>query len=95
MKLTKKEKIITAISILWEWICLIVVLSSSGCFFYISRKYTLFGYTDEYLIEGKSVAFLVFSLPVLLYWLGVWIFGFGYITKSALYLVLLFKKPKS
>lgn len=75
MKLTKKEKIIVAVSILWELFCFNIILSSSGCFFFISREYTLFGYADEYLIEGKSVAFLIFSLPVLLYWLGVWIFG--------------------
>lgn len=65
--LTKGQKFIIILSLLWEMFCIV----SSSHQRMRGQQYVRF---DE---------FLTLSLPVFLYWSGVWIWGFGYI-KSAL-----------
>lgn len=65
--LTKGQKFIIILSLLWEMFC---IVSSS----HQRMRGQQYVRIDE---------FLTLSLPVFLYWSGVWIWGFGYI-KSAL-----------
>ena len=57
--LTKGQKAIIFISILWELILLAFCCTANSA--------------------DRIFLFLIFSIPCILYWGGVWIFGFGYV----------------
>lgn len=64
--LSKTEKILVVLSILWE---LLLLTSMSVMEYY------------NYIFESGIAHFMILSLPVLLYWAGVWIWGFEYLKK--------------
>lgn len=64
--LSQTAKILIVISTLWE----ILLIS------YMSTMWT-----EDYYFESGVVHFVLLSLPVFLYWSGVWIWGFGYLKK--------------
>lgn len=80
MTLTKSQKIIILFSGVWAVICLLIAGGIS------SNSY------DEHF---STVAFLSISLilssPILVYWAGVWIWGFGYILRCLHRIAVLIK----
>lgn len=70
--LSKLQKSLIVLSALWE-------------IFLISYMSTL--WTDDCFFESRVAHFVILSLPVCLYWAGVWIWGFGYLKEISQKLV--------
>ncbi len=70
MNLTKSQKAIVVVSSIWLFISLIISASLSD------SSYSGFS------LVGFITLLFISSSPVWLYWAGVWIWGFGYITRN-------------
>lgn len=63
-QLAKTEKILIVLSVLWE---LVLLVSMSVM------------WEEDYILESGIAHFIILSLPIWLYWAGVWIWGFGFL----------------
>lgn len=64
--LSKTTKILIVLSVLWE----IIIITSMSVMWY-----------GDYIFASRIAHFVILSLPIWLYWAGVWIWGFGYLKK--------------
>jgi hypothetical protein len=70
MNLTKSQKAIVVLSSIWLFISLIISAALSDSSY------------GGFSLVGFVALLFISSSPVWLYWAGVWIWGFGYITRN-------------